>query len=260
MPHTLLNRQLLERLKRLAKKKSRDDPSLGHNKCLDELSAPYGYATFASLTRRVAEIEQQAIDESLAAEEGQWFERWEKPMVWGSLPDGRGIDETVPVPFREGSPCWPNCFSGSNLFTGADGPRRQLDGPVRLFFDGPEMHFRGEELRCTDDYPVFAELLCAVGHYPCGRLVEFSAEQIETAVGQAVPEWRRPVRQNTIARTLWRLVHCELTVRDFKFKGPLLSYADARRGPENFAIRLNPDFANLYYPFLTLFGFTPAEK
>jgi hypothetical protein len=254
MSHTLLNQQLLESLKRSAKKKKRDDPSLSHSQWLDALSAEHGYATFSSLKRRVEELEQQAHDAALAVEDEQWAKRFEEPMVWGRIADGRGeLGETLPLPVSAGSVPWVNCFSGSSLFTCADGPRRQLDGPLYTF-GSPEMHFQGEELRVADDQTIFMALISATGQLPCGRLVEFSTEDLDKAIGLPLPEFGIPVEYDAIARTLWRLVHCELTVSEFKFKGPLLSYADARRAPGHFAIRFNPDFANFYYPVLALFS------
>jgi hypothetical protein len=252
MSHILLNQQLLEMLKRNAKKLKRDAPSLSHNQWLDVLSSQHGYATFNSLKRRVEELEQQALDEALAAEEELWAKRLEEPMVWGKHSDDpAGHFETIPLPVSVGSVVWPNCFSGSNIFTCADGPRRQLDGPLYTF-DGPEMHFQGEELRVADDETIFMALISATGQHPCGRMVEFSTEDLDKALGRPLPDCGMPVQYDAIARTLWRLVHCELTVSEFAFKGPLLSYADARQAPRHFAVRFNPDFANFFYPFLAL--------
>lgn len=253
MSHTLLNQQLLETLKRDAKKKKREDASLSYNQWLDVLSSQHGFATFSSLKRRVEELEQQARDQASAAEEAQWAKRFAKPMVWGTVPDEQaGLGETFPLPVSDGSVVWPNCFAGSRLFTCADGPRRQLDEPLHTL-DGPEMHFQGEELRVADDQVILMTLISAAGKHPCGRLVEFSTGDLDQVAGVPLPEWGMPVQYDAIARTLWRLVHCELTVSEFKFKGPLLMYADARRAPLHFAVRFNPDFANFFYPILTLF-------
>jgi hypothetical protein len=147
---------------------------------------------------------------------------------------------------------WPICFAGSNLFTCGEGPRRQFDGPL-FTMDEPDMLFQGEELRVADDHTVLQALISTVGIYPCGRLVEFSTEDLEKAVGLPLPEWGIPVQYESIARSLWRLVHCELTVNHYKFSGPILSYADARQAPKSFAVRFNPNFANFFYPILKFF-------
>jgi len=255
MSNIALNQQLLENLKREAKKKKRENPSLTHNQWLDVLSAQYGYATYNSLKRRVEEIEQQARDQDVAAEEEQWAKRFEEPLVWGSV-TGHGrnaLDETFPLPVADGSVPWPNCFCGSSLFTCANGPRRQFDGPVYTV-DGPEMHFQGEELRVGDDETILMALISVAGKLPCGRLVEFSTDDLDKAVGLPLPDWGMPVQYNAIARTLWRLTHSELTVSEFKFRGPILSYADARQQPGHFAIRFNPNFANFFHPVLMLLG------
>ena len=254
MSHIVLNQQLLENLKREAKRKKRSDPSSSYNKWLDVLSSQHGFATYNSLKRRVEELEQQAHDEELAAEEKQWAKRFEETLVWGSAGDRQNeIAETLPLPVAEGSVPWPNCFSGSSLFTCADGPRRQCNGPV-FTMDGPEMHFRGEELRVADDHTVLMALISVAGKHPCGRVVEFSTDDLDKAVGRPLPKWGIPVHYKAIARTLWRLSHSELAVDEFKFKGPILSYADARQQPGHFAVRFNPKFANFYYPILTIFG------
>jgi len=255
MSHIALNQQLLESIKREAKRKKRSDPSSSYNKWLDVLSSQHGFATYNSLKRRVEEIEQQARDEELAAEEKQWAKRFEEALVWGSAGGVRQseIAETLPLPVSEGSVPWPNCFSGSSLFTCADGPRRQFDGPV-FTMDGPEMYFRGEELRVADDHTVLMALISVAGKHPCGRMVEFSTDDLDKAVGLPLPEWGIPVHYKAIARTLWRLSHSELTVEKFGFTGAILSYADARQQPGHFAIRFNPKFANFYYPILTIFG------
>lgn len=119
MSHIALNQQLLESIKREAKRKKRSDPSSSYNKWLDVLSSQHGFATYNSLKRRVEEIEQQARDEELAAEEKQWAKRFEEALVWGSAGGVRQseIAETLPLPVSEGSVPWPNCFSGSSLFT-----------------------------------------------------------------------------------------------------------------------------------------------
>ena len=252
MSHTQIDQHLLDRLKRIAKKRRRDDPSLSYNQWLDSLSSKHGFATFESLRRRVDELERLAHNDAIVAEEMVWEQRLAAPAVWGTLPTGQGEhDETVPLPKAPPhSVPWPNCFRGAALFTAADGPRKQLDGPVKLYMgEAVEMHFKGEELRKSDQI-VLEGLILTVGHYPCGRLAECTNVELNQALGRPLPEWGMPIQYDAIIRTLWRLVHCELTVEDFGFKGPILSYVDARRAPSQFAIRLNPAFANFYYPFL----------
>lgn len=254
MSHTTLNHQLLESIKRDAKKKTRHDPSLSYNQWLNALSAQYGYATFSSLKRRVEELEQEARDAALAEEDALWARRFEKPMVWGTLSDeGGGLGQTFPLPVEDDSVVWPDCFAGSSLFSCGEGPRRQLDGALRVL-DATEMYFSGEELRVGEDQAIFMVLISSVGRQPCGQLVEFSTADLDQVAGLPLPEWGIPVQYEAIARTLWRLVHCELTVNKFRFKGPLLSYADARRAPQRFAVRFNPDFANFFYAALALFS------
>ncbi len=199
------------------------------------------------------EIEQELLDRNLAAEEGQWVKRFDESLLWDKVDsDDRNVFcETFPLPVYEGSVPWPNCFCGSSLFTCADGPRRQFDGPV-YSIDGPEMHFRGEELRVGEDETVLMALISVVGKFPCGRLVEFSKGDLDKAIGLPLPDWGIPVQYEAIAKVLWRLTHCELTVKEFKFTGPILFYADARQQPERFAIRFNPKFANFFYPILVL--------
>ena len=255
MSNFVFNQQLLENLKREAKKKKREDPSLSHNQWLDVLSAQYGYVTYASLKRHVEEIEQQAREREMAVEERQWVTRFEKSLVWGSVTgDARNaLNETLPLPVVVGSVPWPNCFSGSSLFTCAEGPRRQFDGPLFSMDDGPEMYFCGEELRVGDDETILMALISAAGNVPCGRLVEFSSDDLDEAIGRPLPECGMPVQYSEIVRTLWRLVHSELKVTRFNFEGAILSYADARQQPQKFAIRFNPKFANFFYPVLSLF-------
>jgi hypothetical protein len=116
------------------------------------------------------------------------------------------------------------------------------------------MLFQGEELRVGDDETILMALISVAGKHPCGRLVEFSVEDLDKAAGTPLPEWGMPVQYDAIARTLWRLAHCQLTVSQFKFKGPILSFADARQTPARFAIRFHPSFVNFYYPALALFS------
>lgn len=250
MSKVLLDQQLLKNIKRDAKKKRREDGSLRYRQWLNVLSATHGYATFGSLKRRVEELEQQARDDAMAGESAKWVTRFAEGMVWGNLERGQvGLLETLPLPVDGDSVPWPDCFNGSNLFSRSEGPRRELDGMLDTF-DASETHYRGEELRAADDRTIFMVLMAAVGGQPCGRLVELSTEDLDRAAGLPLPKWGIPVQYDSIAKTLWRLVHCELKIAEFKFKGPLLAYADARQAPDRFAVRFNPDFANLYYPIL----------
>lgn len=251
MSDIVLDQQLLGSLKQEAKRKRRQDPSQTYNQWLDTLSAPHGY-TYKSLKRQVAKLEQQARDQAFADEEGLWAKRFEQPMVWGSIAGngGIGINESLPLPVTPGHVVWPNCFAGSSLFTCAEGPRDQLDRALFVMDDEPEMHFRGEELRVADDETVLQALISVAGRHPCGRLVKFSTDDLDKAVGLPLPQWGMPVQYDAIARSLWRLAHCELTTSYFKFKGPILAYADARERPGHFAIRFNPNFANFFYPIL----------
>jgi len=256
MSHVVLNQELLESLKREAKRKKREDSSLSYNQWLNALCSQYGYATFQSLKRRVEEIKQEKRDQELAEEDSQWAKRFEESLVWGSVAgkEQNDFDETFPLPAFDGDNVpWPNCFRGPGLFTCSDGPRRQLDG-LLWRIDGPEMQFRGEELRLVDDQMILAVLIAVAGRFPCGRLVEFSADDLDQAAGRPLPEWGLPVQYDMIARSLWRFANSELTVNEFKFKGPILYYADARRQPRQFAIRFNPKFANFFHPILRLLG------
>lgn len=254
MSQILLDQQLLENIKRKAKMKRRADPSLSHSQWLDVLSAEHGFATFSSLRRRVEELEQEALDHAMAVENATWVKRFSAPMVWTCAPRGDvQREETWPLPVSAGSVPWPNCFSGSNLFTCGEGPRRDIDAALYTM-EAPAMHFRGEELRIADDHTVLMALISAIGQYPCGSLVEFTAEDLDRAAGMPLPEWGIPVQHDAIARSLWRFVHCELTINELHFEGPLLVYADARRSPGYFAVRFNPRFANLYYPILAVLG------
>jgi hypothetical protein len=256
MSHVDFNQQFLDSLKRDAKRKKREDPSLSYNQWLDVLSSQYGFATYNSLKRRVGEIEQQVLDEAVAAEEAEWANRFKEPMVWGSVAGVSGIElgETYPLPVVEGSVPWPICFAGSSLFTCADGPRRHFHGPLFTMAGDPAMLFQGEELRVADDHTVLQALICSVGVYPCGRLVEFTKEDLDNAVGLPLPQWGIPLQYEAIARSLWRLAHCELSINQYGFSGPILSYADARQAPNIFAVRFNPAFANFFYPVLQLFS------
>lgn len=249
----ILNQQLLKNIKREAKKKKRENGSLNYNQWLNILSSQYGHATFESLMRRVKEIEQEELDQSMALEKEKWVKRFEESLVWGNI-DGDGgsaLNVTFPLPVSAGSIPWPNCFCGSSLFTCADGPRRQFDGSVKSL-DGPEMYFRGEELRVGEDNTVLMALISVAGKLPCGTMVEFSRGDLDEAIGLPLPDWGIPVQYDAIARVLWRLTNSELTVSKFKFNGSILFHADARQQPERFKIRFNPKFANFFYPILAL--------
>lgn len=252
MPLPSINSELLRTLKRRAKRLSREDLSLTYNQWLDALSASHGYRTFSSLGQRVKELEAEAQAQQLALQENQWEERFQKGLIWGCLASEtpNTINETIPLPSSPGKVAWPNCFAGSSLFNCADGPRRHLDGPV-FSMDGLKMHFRGEELRVADDEQILMALICLAAKHPCGRLLEFSCADLDKATGLPLSRWGMPVHYESISKSLWRLTHGELTVDDFKFKGPILLYADAREHPRKFAIRFNPAFAHFYYPVLS---------
>lgn len=250
MSHPSLNQQTLIDLRRDAKKWSREDPTKTYNQWLNFLCADrFGFATFDSLKRRVEAIEREEAERE---ERELWLQRFASPMVWSGHWDAENsLEETWPLPVVEGSVCWPNCFACSSLFTCGEGPRRQIDGQV-FSLDGPKVRYYGEELRVETDETILMSLISIAGKQPCGRLVEFSCGELDDAIGLPLPEWGMPVQYEEIARTLWRLTHSKLVVENFKFDGPILIHADARRHPERFAIRVNPAFAHFYYPVLTL--------
>jgi hypothetical protein len=114
------------------------------------------------------------------------------------------------------------------------------------------MQYVGEELRESEDASILMTLMLAIGRFPCGRVVAFTADDLDTVADAPFAEWAVPVQYDAIARALWRFVHCELTVPELDFRGPLLSYVDAREAPTDFKVRFNPAFASFFHSRLLL--------
>lgn len=187
------------------------------------------------------------LAEARKAESDLWEERLAKSRIWGELGPDNHVEVTIPLPMQGHRILWPRCFAVSSLFSANEGPRKQLSGqPFSL--DGLKMHYRGEELRVATDQTLLMAMMFVAGKHPCGSLIEIALNQLETALGSPLPKLGMPIAYYEIARTLWRLANCVLTVDAYRFEGPILTFVDAREAPQCIRLRFNPDFARLFYP------------
>lgn len=252
MSHLPVSRELLEQIRRSAREKSLKDKSMSHHKWLDHFCSPFGYS-YTALKRHVEELEAEALAQAMTDENRIWDERLASSLIWGTQPGAREI--TLPVPDQGANLIsWPRCLTGSRLFSLREaGPRTTLCGPV-FHMEGLEIVFEGEELTLMTDQTLLMAFIMAARGQRCGALVACGVYKPQAAGGRCLPDLADSIAPAEIARTLWRLTNCRLTIDDYGFDGPILAYADARWAPEHITFAFNPAFANFYYPILRFFN------
>lgn len=245
--------QLLNGLRTAAKRMARADKTKSYNQHLNELCKQHGYNTFSSFKRAIDDRRRRA---EVEADDALWATRLAESLVWGTLdPIGPELyTETLPLPcVGAGAVPWPNLWCGSGLFSAAEGARRRCDGPVFSLENKP-MWFKGEELRKGPDMFLMMHLFTLAKNIPCGQLIEFSLAKLEAAADGRLFSLGKPITVQEIERSLWRLSHGLLTVKAHNFlESPLLVYADCRRAPDQYRIRLHPKLLNFFYPPFLLF-------
>ena len=162
-------------------------------------------------------------------------------QCWGQL----DATESIPIPWLEPSIVpWPNLFIGSQLFRARPGTAA-LRNVSLTSLDGEEMRYSGEQLQSSIDGTLLKALLVTAGRSPCGRLVRVTIDDIEAALGCRLPELGIPIHYDDVAKSVWRLATCSLSVPAIGFVGPLLAYADVAMAPQ-YRIRLNPALPRLF--------------
>ena len=243
----------LGRIKARAKLLAKSDKSRSHVEWLNSIAQEFGARTFELLKDR---LEKQDREAEIHAEKLIWEKRFsDGPLCWGTLgPVGaNAVTQSLGIPFLDQREVpWPHCFIDTRLFTVGEGPRRQVVGKLNSLDEATDAFFEGEELRIGSDQTVFMAIMSYSNRTACGQLLTFSVQDLEKAIGCKFNEMGIPVGDQEIGRSLWRLHHCNLRIDDFDFDGPLLVYADVRKAPSEYRVRINPDFYNFYSPLLAL--------
>ncbi len=239
------NNKLLSEIRSKAKEKSKIDKSLGYVAWLNFYSKPYGVTTYKALKEYLAAQERKQFEKE---EEIIWNERLAQTKPWDrshtvrtdcqsvsmAIPDNNGTD----VP-------WPMLLCGSSLFTFGAKFRRSRNENVHTT-DDTSIHFQGEELFMSPDQDVLMALILLSKGVPLGKLFEFSLRDFERSLGAELDKLSMPFHYNEIERALWRLTYCTLTVESFNFRGPFLIYADTRKAPACYQVKINPELIKLY--------------
>lgn len=238
------NNKLLSEIRSKAKEKSKIDKSLGYVAWLNFYSKPYGVTTYKALKEYLAAQERKQFEKE---EEIIWNERLAQPKPWDRSHTVRSgyPSVTMPIPSNNGiNVPWPPLLNSSHLFTLGEGFRRNCDEDI-YSDDDILIHYLGEELFISPDQTVLMALILLSKDVPCGMAFEFSLRDFEESLGGKLEELGIPFHKE-IERTLWRLTYCRLTIESFNFRGPFLIYADTRKAPAYYQVKINPQFIHFY--------------
>jgi hypothetical protein len=239
------NKKLLSEIRSKAKAKSKIDKSLSYVAWLNLYSKPYGVTTYKALKEHLAAQERKQFAKE---EEVIWYERLSQPRPWDRSNSVRpgSPSVTMAIPGNNGADVpWPSLLCGSHLFTFGIELRRNFDEDI-CTTDDETFHYQGEELFMSPDQTVLMALILLSKGVACGNTIEFSLQDFENSLGCKLEELGMPFHYEEIERSLWRLTHCTLTVESKSFKGPFLIYADTRKSPDSYQVKINPELIKLY--------------